>query len=226
MRKVPSTPKSRKRKRKNIKSHSNTIYCPSQYSSFFFLPVGENVSPTQASAAQPHKSRASSLRVMPTRVSSSRPAYVSTYRRNVSTLTYDAVPFKRTMCDIDAKTGTVSLIQSDSVHTMLIGKGWQTHIKEGKPAGAYISKGYTKFAFKVSTRWYAYFLIVHDIPIQGRFEAKDYALFQCQPSRGYTESLNKQDLINELRLLGQAQYFLDTFYARAKAFGVAKLPGM
>lgn len=67
---------------------------------------------------------------------------------------------------------------------------------------------------------------VHDIPIQGRFESKDYALFQCQPAKGYTESLNKQDLIDELRLLGQAQYFLNTFYARAEAFGVAKLPGM
>ena len=67
---------------------------------------------------------------------------------------------------------------------------------------------------------------VHDISIQGCFESKDYALFQCQPNKGYTESLNKQDLFDELRLLGQAQYFLNTFYARAKAFGVTKLPGM
>jgi hypothetical protein len=64
------------------------------------------------------------------------------------------------------------------------------------------------------------------MPIQGRFESKDYALFQCQPAKGYTEDLNKQDLIDELRLLGQAQYFLDTFYTRAKAFKVANLPGM
>ena len=164
------------------------------------------------------------------RASSLRPVYVSAYRCNLngaSTLTYDAVPFKRTTCDIDAKTGTVSLIQSDTVHTMLIGKGWQTHTKEGKPAGAYISKGYTKFAFKVSTRSYAvYFLIVHDIAIQGCFESMDYALFQCQPDKGYTESLNKQDLIDELQLLGQAQYFLDTFYERAKVFEVTKLPSM
>jgi hypothetical protein len=145
--------KSRKRKCRKIKYHFSNIY---QYS--FFLPVGENVSPpTQASATRPSKFRAlaaSTSRATP-RVSSSRPAYVSAYRRSASaasTLTYDAVPFKRTICDIDAKTGTVSLIQSDSVHTMLVGKGWQTHIKEGKPAGAYISKGCTKFAFKVSTR--------------------------------------------------------------------------
>lgn len=51
-------------------------------------------------------------------------------------------------------------------------------------------------------------------------------MFQCQPAKGYTESLNKQDLIDELRLLEQAQYFLDTFYACAEAFGVAKLPGI
>ena len=56
------------------------------------------------------------------------------------------------MCDVDAKTGTASLVQTDTIHTILIGQGWQTHIKAGKPAGAYISKGFTKFAFKVSTR--------------------------------------------------------------------------
>ena len=39
---------------------------------------------------------------------------------------------------------------------------------------------------------------VHDISIQGRFESKDYALFQCQPNKGYTENLNKQDLFDEL----------------------------
>lgn len=110
------------------------------------------MSPTQASEAHPLKSRArTSTSSMATKASSSRPVYVSAYRRgNTSALTYDAVPFKRTICDIDAKTGTVSLIQSDSIHTMLIGKGWQTHIKAGQPAGAYISKGLTKFAFKVS----------------------------------------------------------------------------
>lgn len=107
------------------------------------------MSPTQASEAPLSKSRASTSRV---KASSSRPVYVSAYRRGTSTLTYDAVPFKRTICDIDANTGTVSLIQSDSVHIMLIGKGWQTHIKAGQPAGAYISKGSTKFAIKVSTR--------------------------------------------------------------------------
>jgi hypothetical protein len=83
--------------------------------------------------------------------SSSRPVYISAYRRNTSNLTYDAVTFKHTICDVDMETGTTSFIQTDTIHTILIGKGWKTHIKEGKPAGAYISKGYTKFAFKVST---------------------------------------------------------------------------
>jgi hypothetical protein len=55
------------------------------------------------------------------------------------------------MCIVDVKMGTASLIQTDTIHTILIGQVWQTHIKAGKPAGAYISKGFTKFAFKIST---------------------------------------------------------------------------
>lgn len=153
--------------------------------------------------------------------------YVSAYRRNTPTLTYDAVPFKRITCDVDPKTGTTSLIQSDTVHTILIGQGWQNHIKAGKPAGAYISKGFTKFAFKVSTCSFVHSRIRAQPTylVQGRFDSKDYAVFQCQPAKGYTEVLNKQDLVDELRLLGQAQYFLNTFFARATAFGVTKLPG-
>ena len=134
-----------------------SLFQTSIYTSF--LSVGENVSPIQASAARPPKSHASTSRVIGTKVSSSRsmPAYVSTYRRNTSTLTYNAVPFQQTVCDIDAETGTASLIQTNTIHAILIGKGWQTHIEGGKPAGAYISKGFTKFAFKVSTCEYAYF---------------------------------------------------------------------
>jgi hypothetical protein len=137
---------------------------------------------------------------MTTRASSSRPVYVSTYCHNTPTPTYDAVPFKHIMCDVDPNMGTTSLIQSDTVHTILIGQGWQMHIKAGKPAYAYISKGFTKFAFKVSTCSFVHSLIRAQPTylIQGHFDSKDYAVFQCQPAKGYTEVLNKQDLLDEI----------------------------
>lgn len=60
--------------------------------------------------------------------------------------------------------------------------------------------------------------------VSGRCDSKDLAIFQCQLSRGYNKGLNRSDLCDELLLLGQAQYFLDTFYKRAESFGVKGLP--
>jgi hypothetical protein len=60
---------------------------------------------------------------------------------------------------------------------------------------------------------------------QGRFDAADFAIFQCNPLRS-TQALNEADLRDELRLLNSAQFFLDSFYKRAKAFKVRNLPGM
>ena len=92
-----------------------SLFQTSIYTSF--LSVRENVSPIQASAAHPPKSHASTSRVIGTKVSSSQsmPAYVSAYRHNTSTLTYDAVPFQQTMCNIDAETGTASLVQTNTI---------------------------------------------------------------------------------------------------------------
>ena len=42
---------------------------------------------------------------------------------------------------------------------------------------------------------------------------------------GYTEDMNARDLRDELLLLGQAQYFLDTFYRRAESYEV-DIPSM
>jgi len=91
--------------------------------------------------------RPSIARLSIARSSTTRP-YTSAFRPNVPTLTYDAFQFRQTVCEVDA-CGTIRLIKSDDSKTILIGQGWQAHAKGSKPAGAYISKGFTKFAFKV-----------------------------------------------------------------------------
>ncbi|KIJ07093.1 hypothetical protein PAXINDRAFT_164631 [Paxillus involutus ATCC 200175] len=45
--------------------------------------------------------------------------------------------------------------------------------------------------------------------------AIDYAIFQCKPISSF-EASNEEDLIQELRLLHFASYFLQSFYERAK----------
>ena len=51
--------------------------------------------------------------------------------------------------------------------------------------------------------------------IQGRFEGKNYALFQCKPVR-VSDSQNLVDLTAEIKLLATGQYFADSFIERAK----------
>jgi hypothetical protein len=53
--------------------------------------------------------------------------------------------------------------------------------------------------------------------MQGRYDGADYAIFQNQANRS-SAAENRNDLINELKLLNLAQYFTDSFYERASAY--------
>ncbi|KAF9456117.1 kinase-like domain-containing protein [Collybia nuda] len=109
------------------------------------------------------------------------------------------------ICNVDS-FGIASFIENNTTHTVLIGKNWQAHVKSGKPTGSYISKGFSKHAFK------------------GYYKSKDYGVFQCQPASS-TSTSNKSDLYDKLCLLGMAQFFLDSFYHRAADFKVRNLLG-
>ncbi|KAH9991685.1 hypothetical protein BJV77DRAFT_513913 [Russula vinacea] len=171
------------------------------------IAFGADASPPRASSSRTSRSQPSSKsRVLSHfRSLSSRPQYISAYRRDVPTITYTSYQILQTKCETNA-SGVACFVQSGDAKTILIGQNWQSHVKGGKPAGAYLSKGFTKYAFR------------------GRIDTQDLAIFQCQPVRGYTEDLNSRDLRDELLLLGQAQYFLDTFYQRAKSLEIEDIP--
>ena len=63
-------------------------------------------------------------------------------------ITYDAYQFLLTTCDV-SMSGAPCFIRSNTSKTILIGQDWQSHVKGGKRVGAYLSKGFTKVAFKV-----------------------------------------------------------------------------
>jgi hypothetical protein len=56
----------------------------------------------------------------------------------------------QTTCETNA-SGVAFFVESGDTKTILIGQNWQSHVKGGKPAGAYLSKGFTKYAFRVSS---------------------------------------------------------------------------
>jgi hypothetical protein len=62
----------------------------------------------------------------------------------------------QTICEVDQQSGELHFIGNKVPMSILIGKGWQSHVKGGKPSGAYLSKGFTKYAFRV--RFYAHLL--------------------------------------------------------------------
>ena len=64
-------------------------------------------------------------------------------------LTYDAHPFMQSICEVDQQSGEVHFVSGKVSMSILIRKGWQSHVKGGKPSGAYLSKGFTKYAFQV-----------------------------------------------------------------------------
>ena len=111
----------------------------------FFLPVGENNSPPRSSSLQRQKIHASKTRISSLRMSSTNSTYTSAYRRNTPMLTYDAHPFIQTICEVDQQSGELHFIGKKEPMSILIGKGWQSLVKGGKPSGAYLSKGFTKY---------------------------------------------------------------------------------
>ena len=68
--------------------------------------------------------------------------------QSVSPLTFDSFEFKRTYCII-SDSGDVTTIQHPDLETMLIGNNWQQYAKDDKPTGAYIGKGFSKYAIQV-----------------------------------------------------------------------------
>ena len=118
---------------------------------FLLLPlaVGENDSPPRSSSSQPHKNQASKSQISSLQMTSANSMYTSAYHQNTPTLTYNAHPFIQTICEVDQQSGELHFISSKDPMSILIGKGWQSHIKGGKPSGTYLSKGFTKFAFRV-----------------------------------------------------------------------------
>jgi hypothetical protein len=55
----------------------------------------------------------------------------------------------QSICEVDQQSGEVHFVSGKVPMSILIGKGWQSHVKGGKPSGAYLSKGFTKYAFQV-----------------------------------------------------------------------------
>ena len=132
-------------------SHQAPVTCASTRHSrpacsSFFSAVG---SPPHASNSRTSHSLPSSKARTSLHSSSIRPQYVSAYRRDTPTITYDTYQFTQTTCETN-ESGTPCFVQSGDIKTILIGQGWYSHVKGGKPAGAYLSKGFTKFAFRVS----------------------------------------------------------------------------
>lgn len=55
---------------------------------------------------------------------------------------------------------------------------------------------------------------------KGQFNDIPYTIFQCKPATGVNEASNHADLMAELKLLVQGQYFAESFAKRANTYGV------
>ena len=69
--------------------------------------------------------------------------------------------------------------------------------------------------------------IVLKVIMQGVFELNNYAIFQSRPLgiSWLTEGENAEALLHELRMLSLAQFFLDSYKARALSYNFSELPG-
>ena len=76
--------------------------------------------------------------------------YQSAYRPQVSSahIEYEAFEFVQQDCLVDMD-GNISLVKHNKMESILVAKHWQKYISGGVPKGGYISKGLSKFAFKV-----------------------------------------------------------------------------
>jgi hypothetical protein len=160
--------------------------------------------------------------------------YTSMYRPSIAgpsllsstpTVRYDAYPFRRITWTVD-KWGTVSLIEGSPKETILVAKDWPEHKYQSKPRGGYLGRGVEKYAFKV-----CYFIIMtcpHSLGYyQGQIGGADVALFQINPIASLfiiPEEENNIMLRQGLKALALADYFMKSFYQRAKELNFNGLP--
>ncbi|KAG2036680.1 hypothetical protein BDR03DRAFT_1011428 [Suillus americanus] len=121
-------------------------------------------------------------------------------------LEYETFEMKRAVCSV-SESGELKMDYSEEPEDIMVVKGWQSHIKAGKPHQGYLGQGLTKFVF-----W-------------GRHNNTDCAILQCKRICS-SETDNSTDLQAKLETLHLAQYFLDSFYRQAETNGVHTLPKM
>ncbi|KAG2347555.1 hypothetical protein BDR05DRAFT_876600, partial [Suillus weaverae] len=121
-------------------------------------------------------------------------------------LEYKTFEMKQAVCSV-SESGELKMDYSEEPEDIMVVKGWQSHIKAGKPHQGYLGQGLTKFVF------------------QGRHNNTSCAILQCKHIH-LSETDNTTDLQAKLETLHLAQYFLDSFYRRAETNGVHTLPKM
>ncbi|KAI0362995.1 hypothetical protein BV20DRAFT_959201, partial [Pilatotrama ljubarskyi] len=98
----------------------------------------------------------------------------------------------------------VNIVPKATKEMIYIAKGWQHYKGSKEPRGGWLGRGFFKIA------------------IQAIFRRKLYAIMQMQSLRNFaaTPEENKKSLMNEHKLLGLAQYFVELFYERTSAYGI------
>ncbi|KAG2033286.1 hypothetical protein BDR03DRAFT_985126 [Suillus americanus] len=78
--------------------------------------------------------------------------YQSLYRSRQSAvpavLEYKTFEMKRAVCPV-SKSGELKMDYSEEPEDIMVIKGWQSHIKAGKPHQGYLGQGLTKFVFQI-----------------------------------------------------------------------------
>lgn len=157
--------------------------------------------------------------------SAKRTLYQSEYRRHPSAqasiqLPFETFRFRQTSCRI-ANDGTIEPIHGEDIEEVQIARDWQTQLRAKQPGSGYLGQGLTKIAIRVSSISVSLpLLLIHS---KGRYKGLDYAILQCKPISSSSDT-NVKDLSDELCLLYKAQYFMDSFYRRARAHNVKNLP--
>ncbi|GLB37946.1 hypothetical protein LshimejAT787_0409970 [Lyophyllum shimeji] len=129
-----------------------------------------------------------------------RPRKLASAVRPTPQIAYDQYDFTKITITIDAHGNMDETVSLDE--KIEISKNWRGFSEGDKSEDGYLSKGATKFAF------------------MGRVAGAPYAIFQCMPGSGVDELSNRTDLIAELKLLVQGQYFAESFARRAQTYDV------
>ncbi|KAG2132066.1 kinase-like domain-containing protein [Suillus clintonianus] len=173
------------------------------------------VSTRKSTAPSSRQKRKRSPSASPERL---RPAkrYQSSYRSRCSAtaptvdapapLEFECFKMKRVTCSVN-DFGEPKMVYSEEEEEIMVAKGWQAHVKAGKPYQGYLGQGLMKFVFR------------------GRYNNTDYAVLQCKRIRSRDVD-NEEDLMGELEILHLSQYFLDSFYKRGDEENVRNLPKM